>query len=66
MDRYFIDGCWFSVQFLVLQQDQPTMARDLIKEARLSLKQCMEAQKRSNYRMKEMVDFIEKELKNKI
>ena len=66
MDRCFVDGCWFSVQFLVLQQDQPTMARDLIKEAGLSLKQCMEAQERSNYRMKEMMDFVEKELKNKI
>ena len=66
MDNSFIDGIWFSVQTLVLAHRQPAMARDIIKEAGLSLRQCVQAQKRSDYRMLEMMKFIEQELNGKI
>lgn len=66
MDKKFIDGIWFSVQYLVLQQDQPTMAIDLVKESGLSRKDCVNAQKRSGYRMKDMMKFIEDELLEKL
>lgn len=66
MDNSFIDGIWFPVQTLVLAHGQPAMARDIIKEAGLSLRQCVQTQKRSDYRMLEMLKFIEQELNGKI
>ena len=66
MDKKFIDGIWFSVQYLVLQHDQPTMAIDLVKESGLSRKDCVNAQKRSGYRMKDMMKFIDDELLEKL
>lgn len=66
MDKKFIDGIWFSVQYLVLQHDQSTMAVDLVKESGLSCKHCVDAQKRSGYRMKDMMKFIEDELVEKL
>ena len=61
----FIDGIWFSVQHLVLVQDRPAMAADLIHEAGLDKSQCLKAQHRSGHETEKMLLFLKKEMKFK-
>lgn len=62
-DKLFMDGIWFTVQHLVLVQDKPAIASDIISEAGMSPKECVEAQSRSGHMDERMMEFIERQLK---
>lgn len=63
-DETFVDGIWFSVQHLVLVQDKPSIAADIISESGISKEECIKAQLRSGYMNERMKEFIEKEQAN--
>lgn len=62
-DKHFMDGIWFTVQHLVLVQDRPAIASDIISEAGMSQKDCVEAQRRSGHMDERMMEFIDRQLK---
>lgn len=62
MNSEFYQGIWFSVQFLVVDCDMPTMAKDLIKSAQLSREDCISLQKDSGSFDDEMKKFINIEI----
>ena len=58
----FIDGIWFAVQHIVVVRDMPAIAVGIVKEAGLSVVDCLVAQKRSKSFDKRMKKFIKEEL----
>lgn len=62
MNEDFNRGIWYSVQFLVVNYDMPTLAKDLIKSAQLTNENCISLQKDSGSYSEEMREFIKKEL----
>ena len=58
----FIDGIWFAVQHIVVVRDMPAIAVGIVKEAGLSVVDCLAAKKRSKSFDKQMKKFIKEEL----
>lgn len=62
MDNNFTDGIWFAVQHIVVVRDMPAIAVGIVKEASLSVVDCLAAQKRSKSFDNQMKKFIKEEL----
>lgn len=62
MDNNFTDGIWFAVQHIVVVRDMPAIAVGIVKEAGLSVVDCLAAQKRSGSFDMQMMKFIKEEL----
>ena len=58
----FFDGVWFAIQYLVVQCDQPTIAKEIAKEAGINRAKAMSLQLVSEYEDDKMVKFIRTEL----
>ncbi len=54
----FNDGVWFAIQTLVVDCDEPTLARDIIKDCKMSKKEMRRCQKKSGYLNELMFEFI--------
>lgn len=58
----FQDGVWYAVQYLVITEDQPTMARELALSAGITKETARILQKATGYYAGKMKKFIEEEL----
>lgn len=58
----FHDGIWYAVQYLVVTEDQPTMARDLALSACITKETARKLQKLSGSYADKMDKFIKEEL----
>lgn len=54
----FNDGVWFAVQTLIVDFDEPTYAKNILKECRMSKKEMRRCQRKSGYLDEIMRDFI--------
>ena len=59
-DLDFYDGVWYAVQFLVIEHDQPTMAKEIAKGAGINQAKAMSLQMVSGYEDIKMLKFIRK------
>ncbi len=57
-DILFNDGIWYAVQFLVIDEDEPTLARDLLKDVNMSKEEMRRCQKKSGFLDDIMREFI--------
>ena len=58
----FQDGIWYAVQYLIVSEDQPTMARDLALSAGITKETAKKLQKLSGSYADKMDKFIKEEL----
>ena len=63
-ENLFADGIWFVVQHLVIEKDMPSIAAEIVSEARLSIADCKAAQARSGSHKEGMNRFIKVDLAN--
>ncbi len=63
-ESLFVDGIWFVVQHLVIEKDMPSIAAEIVSEARLSIADCKAAQARSGSHKEGMNRFIKVDLAN--
>lgn len=54
----FNDGVWYTIQHLVIDADEPTIAKDLVRELNLSKQEMRRAQKKSGFLDEIMRKFI--------
>ena len=54
----FNDGVWYAVQYLVIERDEPTYAKELVRDLKLTKKEMRRAQKKSGYLDEIMRKFI--------
>lgn len=63
VNKEFIDGLWFAVQYMVVVRDIPAIAIEVIKEANFTVVDCEDAQKRNGAFNTQMQKFITERLK---
>lgn len=61
-DDGFDAGVFFAMQHLVLEHDQPSLAKDIAKAAAIKKEWALKESKRSGYRVRRMNRFIREEL----
>lgn len=54
----FNDGVWFAIQNIIVGYDQPTIAKDILKQLKMDKKEMRRCQKKSGYMDEIMKDFI--------
>lgn len=58
----FLDGVWFAIQYLVVHFDQPTIAKEVARDANIDRRRAMFLQMVSAYEDTKMIKFIKNEL----
>lgn len=61
-DKDFEDGVWLAIQHLVIQCDQPTMAKEIARDAGINKAKALSLQMVSGYEDMKMIKFINREL----
>lgn len=61
-DSGFISGAFYAAQFLVLEEDQPTIAAEILEAAGITREIAFKEQKSTGYRTREMNKFIRENL----
>lgn len=56
--RSFNEGVWYAVQHLVLEEDEPTLARDLLKTMNVEQKEWSAIQYVTGYQNDKMIKFL--------
>lgn len=54
----FENGIWVAVQFLVCSHNETELAKQLVEESGLTMKDCLKAQKESGFEDVTMLEFI--------
>lgn len=54
----FENGIWVAVQFLVCSHNETELAKQLVEESGLTMKDCLKAQKESGFEDVTMMEFI--------
>lgn len=54
----FNDGVWFAIQTIIVGYDEPTIAKDILKQLKMDKKEMRRCQKKSGYMQEIMKDFI--------
>lgn len=54
----FNEGVWFAIQTLVIDYDEPTIARHILNELKIDKKEMRRCQKKSGYLDEIMREFI--------
>lgn len=57
----FAEGIWFAVECLVIEYDQPTMARHILMGAGIKKKEALAILAKTKYCVEDMTDFLNKE-----
>lgn len=55
----FENGIWVAVQFLVCSHNETELAKQLVEESGLTMKDCLKAQKESGFEDVTMLEFSE-------
>lgn len=58
MGKQFNNGIWSAVQFLVCSHNETELAKQLVEESGLTMKDCLKAQKESGFEDVTMLEFI--------
>ena len=58
----FNSGVFYAMQYLVLEQDQPTFAAEIARESGMTKEFALKESKKTGYQVREMNKFIRKEL----
>ena len=54
----FNDGVWFAIQTIIVDYDEPTIARQILSELKIDKKEMRRCQKKSGYLDEIMKEFI--------
>jgi hypothetical protein len=54
----FNDGVWFAIQTIIVDYDEPTIARHILSELKIDKKEMRRCQKKSGYLDEIMREFI--------
>ena len=54
----FNDGVWFAIQTLIVDYDEPTIAKHILNEMKMDKKEMRRCQKKSGYLDETMREFI--------